>query len=209
MFLKFQELAKRIEQAGMSHAKFAEICGISRQAITAWVSGVRNPKPVNVRIMADALGCSIADIADITDCEAPLEITRHKDTASQIIAGQELYYEQQPNDDLTQSVYKYIAFQIAAQVDNTSQSEVGRTTGLSASQINRIIHGKADLSLFPLGALMKLCPQIINYDVVRPKKDNELGDVIARIKLLVDRIADTHTAKTVESMLKGLIERDG
>lgn len=204
MILKTQELANRIATMNLSRAEFAERCGISRQAITAWILGLRNPKAANVQIMADVLSCSVEDIAEQ---KTPGEIKLHEDTAAQIIYGQQSFSRQDSGDDLTECVYNYVALQLATQVDAANQSEVGRKTGLSASQINRIIHGKADLSLFPLGALLKLCPQIINYDIVHKQPGKELAEIITNIKLLAEQINDITVARTIEAMLKGVVEK--
>lgn len=41
--------------------------GVSRQLIGAWINGDRNPKISSVRKLAEALGCTVADIADVED----------------------------------------------------------------------------------------------------------------------------------------------
>ena len=115
----------------------------------------------------------------------------------------------QVDDEPVALLLKYLADQLAKQISATSQSEVARHIGLSASQINRITHGKADLNLLPIGALYRLCPQIIDREVLLnsmlPEENDALAATKIRIKTLIEQIYDIHTAKTVENMLRGIV----
>lgn len=85
MKLKKTEFLSRLERIGESRSDFARRCGISRQAITAWINGDRNPKPGNVKTMANALRCRIEDIAEP---QTKLEtVAAHGDKFAQDLLG--------------------------------------------------------------------------------------------------------------------------
>ena len=211
MKLKKQEFLTRLERSGRSRAEFAHQCGISRQSITAWINGERNPKPNNVKIMADALLCGIDDIAEPMN---GLEDRALKgDKFSRAVIGMDNVEDciengMQNVSGFEKEVMDFISKNLFHQVKNSNQSEVGRKIGLSASQVNRMIHGKADLSLFPVCSLIRLCPQIIDCNVLHEEtRNNDLQSVIERIKCLAEKINNIDVANTVESMLKGLVQR--
>lgn len=211
MKLKKTEFLSRLERIGDSRSDFAHRCGISRQSMSAWINGDRNPKPNNVKIMADALHCGIEDIAEPSTRLESVAI--HGDKFASAILGMNSNEKNDAGtgnayDDLEPMVLKFIAKQLADQVQMTNQSEVGRKIGLSASQINRMTHGKADLSLFPIGSLIRLCPQIIDRSALtgdESVQSNDLASAIANIKALAEKITDINAARTVENMLKGLV----
>ena len=64
---RFMALFERTEQ---TQKEFSARSGVSRQAISSWLCGERNPKLVHVKKLASALGCKVEDIADY---EVPLD----------------------------------------------------------------------------------------------------------------------------------------
>lgn len=211
MKLKIKEFLNKVDALGVSHSVFAGRCGVSRQAVASWIKELRYPKYKNVKAMADVLHCNIEDIAYPDD---DLErVALHGDGFAQAILGATGKAGQNKHicvdDEFTALLLKYLADQLAKQISATSQSEVARHIGLSASQINRITHGKADLNLLPIGALYRLCPQIIDREVLLnsmlPEENDALAATKIRIKTLIEQIYDIHTAKTVENMLRGIV----
>lgn len=181
-----------LDQNGLTAVEIARKAGISRVQMSSYMHGRRNPKRITVQRIADALHVNISDISGYRDDdEEPL--------SSPPPVGIE--------NEFFGTVYQFVYVEIKRQVANENQSIVSKRIGLSHAQVNRIINEKADMSLFPLGALLKLCPQIINRAVLsgETSTDATLRATIEHIKRLAEQITDIKTAQTVENMLKGLV----
>ena len=180
MKLKKQEFLRRLEAAGESRALFARRCKLSRQAITAWINGERNPKPVNVRVMANALGCRIEDIAEPSTALETAAVKGDKFARSVIgidAAPESAAFPNADAADIDRELLDFVEKSFAEQVRNGTQASLGKRIGLSAAQINRLAHGKAELSSLPIAVLSKLCPQLIRTDVLTGKFRPNASDV--------------------------------
>lgn len=167
MKLKTQEFLRRLELAGESLSSFATRCSFSRQAVSAWVNCERNPKPVNVKTMAEKLRCRVEDIAEPQTALEDVAVRGDKFAQSLLGMGDPVSAVGQDAPETPASdLMNFIAARLAAEVASSSQSEVARRIGVSVSQINRLMKGKADLSLLPVAALQKLCPDLINRDTL-------------------------------------------
>ena len=69
MRLKKDRFIALFERTEQTQKEFSRRSGVSRQAISSWLSGERNPKLVHVKKLASALGCEVEDIAEY---EVPL-----------------------------------------------------------------------------------------------------------------------------------------
>lgn len=98
MKLKALELKRRIELLGYTQQEFASKCGLTRQALSSWLTGERNAKSANIKKMADFLGC---DITDIAIPESPIEnVALHGDKfAEAVISTQEPHIAPAPAPD--------------------------------------------------------------------------------------------------------------
>lgn len=160
--------------------------------MSSYLHGKRNPKRITVQKIADALHVNISEISGYRDDDGE----------------QNVYVPvQSTGNDFADAVFRFIHSEVSRQVAKENQSIVSKRIGLSHPQVNRIVNGKADLSLFPVGALIRLCPQIINRDVLsgETEQDESLAQTVEHIKRLADRITDINAARTVEIMLKGLV----
>ena len=205
MKLKKEDFLRRLQLAGVSNrSDFAKKCGFSKQALASWISGERNPKPNHVKIMAEILCCRMEDIAEPDNSLENVAVKGDK--FAQCIIGMRDPLES-GKSFLEGKTISYISKTISEQVKHTNQTDLARKIGISPSQVNRITHEKADLSLFPIGAVLRLCPEIFDQNVlngsIRPS--DELENAILNIRLLSERISDISVAKTVENMLKGLV----
>jgi len=52
------------EQAGFTQAQFAEVLGVSRQAVTKWEADRGMPDVENLKLMSERLGISVDDLLD-------------------------------------------------------------------------------------------------------------------------------------------------
>lgn len=181
-----------LDDNGLTAAEIARKAGIERSLLSCYMHGKRNPKRITVQKIADALHVNIS------------EISGYRDDDGENITPCPV---QPTGNDFDDAVFHFIHAEISRQVATENQSIVSKRIGLSHPQVNRIVNGKADLSLFPVGALLRLCPQIINRDVLNNgiTRDDTLAATIEHIKLLADRITDINVARTVETMLKGLV----
>lgn len=64
MIIKSDKLLAMIEHQNTNQTQIADRAGVSKQTITAWIKGERNPGIENVRRLASALNCSVEDIAE-------------------------------------------------------------------------------------------------------------------------------------------------
>ena len=64
MIIKSDKLLAMIEHQNTNQTQIADRAGVSKQTITAWIKGERNPGIENVRRLANALNCSVEDIAE-------------------------------------------------------------------------------------------------------------------------------------------------
>ena len=189
----FGDKVKRIlDERGLTATEIAKQSGVERSMLSAYIHGQRNPKRITVQRLADALGLDISEISGY-----------RKDEWKEVPVP-----DQVMEDGFESAVLRFIHAEITRQVMNENQSIVSKRIGLSHPQVNRIMNGRADLRLFPVGAMLRLCPQIINRDVLYKEcaPDDALAATIQRIKQLADRITDLNTARTVENMLKGIVQ---
>lgn len=175
MKLKTQKLNFYMAQEGINYSQLSDMTGISRQAISSWINGRRAPMPYNVQKMAEVLKCNIADIAE---AQGSLELVAlHGDGFAKEVIGMtsdqngEKYSVE---SELIPQVLEYVKGRIAKETAFKSKNELGRKLGLSGSQSGRIARGEADLTLMPLSALLRLCPQIIDRGVLLGKPDSKL-----------------------------------
>lgn len=165
MKLKLNELNVRMDAKGINYSELAEVTGISRQTISSWVNGHRDPMPFNVVKMAEVLHCKVEDIADAQD---GIELAAlHGDQFARELmgltkdtTGEKYSIESQ----LLPETVQYIRQRVSAETTFKSKSELGRKLGLSGSQSGRIARGEADLTLMPLSAFLRLCPELIDKD---------------------------------------------
>ena len=180
-----------LDERGLTATEIAKQSGVERSMLSAYIHGQRNPKRITVQRLADALGLDISEISGY-----------RKDEWKEVPAPAHAM-----EDGFESAVLRFIHAEISRQVMNENQSIVSKRIGLSHPQVNRIMNGKADLRLFPIGAVLRLCPQIINRDVLYKEcaPDDALAATIERIKMLADRITDQNKAKIIETMLKGVV----
>jgi transcriptional regulator with XRE-family HTH domain len=165
MKLKTQKLNFYMAQEGINYSQLSDMTGISRQAISSWINGRRAPMPYNVQKMAEVLKCNIADIAEAQD---GIELAAlHGDQFARELmgitkdtTGEKYSIESQ----LLPETVQYIRQRVSAETTFKSKSELGRKLGLSGSQSGRIARGEADLTLMPLSAFLRLCPELIDKD---------------------------------------------
>lgn len=67
---RFSELMSRYDG---SDTAFADMLGVSKQAISAWKTGARSPKKPTIRAIADYFGVGIPWLMGITDDPTPPE----------------------------------------------------------------------------------------------------------------------------------------
>ena len=175
MKLKTQKLNFYMAQEGINYSQLSDRTGISRQAISSWINGRRDPMPYNVQKMAEVLKCSIADIAEAQDS---LELVAlHGDGFAREVIGMtsdrngEKYSVE---SELIPQVVEYVKGRVSAETAFKSKNELARKLGVSGSQSGRIARGEADLTLMPLSALLRLCPQIIDKGVLSGKPESKL-----------------------------------
>lgn len=191
-------LAKEVELRGQ--AAVARSIGISQSNVNTLINGKSDIRKLplsaflNLCPMLVKFDLASGEVADTLH----VNISEEKITPCPV---------QPTGNDFDDAVFRFIHAEISRQVATENQSIVSKRIGLSHPQVNRIVNGKADLSLFPVGALLRLCPQIINRDVLNNgiTRDDTLAATIEHIKLLADRITDINVARTVETMLKGLV----
>lgn len=183
-----------LDENGLTAVEIAKKAGISRVQMSSYMHGRRNPKRITVQRIADALHVNISDISGYRDDDEEIAV---------------LQFPSGTEEEFYAAVYQFVRAEVSRQVANENQSIVSKRIGLSHSQVNRIVTQKADLSLFPIGALLRLCPQLINRAILNgePSANETLMATIEHIKRLAEQITDINTARTVENMLKGLIER--
>lgn len=179
MRLKSEEFLRRLDRIGETRAGFARRCKISRQSITAWIDGERNPKMSNVKVMADALRCRIGDIAEPTTGIETAAM--HGDQFAQSVLGVNTGSAADngaesfgKSAELDREMLDFVKKQFAEQAQSSTQAALGKRLGLSATTINRLIHGNAELGSLPISILGKLCPDLINREVLNPSPDNSL-----------------------------------
>ena len=173
-----------IADMGLTSIEIAKKAGISREQFSNYIHGRRNPKRITVQRIADALHVKISEISGYEEeIEVPAVPQNTESTGS--------------SDALTSSVLQFIFSEIVRGVATTSQAEVAKKTGLSHAQINRIVSGKADLSNFPIGALLRLCPQLINRGALTSFQE----DVAAWLFRAIGGMNDSE-----KLMLKNVIE---
>ncbi len=200
-------LAKEVELRGQ--AAVARSIGISQSNVNTLVNGKSDIRKLplsaflNLCPMLVRFDLASGEVADALHVNIS-EISGYRDDDGENITP---CLVQPTGNDFSDAVLRFIHAEISRQVATENQSIVSKRIGLSHPQVNRIVNGKADLSMFPVGALLRLCPQIINRDVLNNgiTRDDTLAATIEHIKLLADRITDTNVARTVETMLKGLV----
>ncbi len=161
MKLKAKEFLYRMELAGETKSSLCAKCNISRQAISAWLCGSRNPKAGKIATIAKILHCSVSDIA-VPQTELEVAAASGDKFAVDVLEK----HPASSADDFQKDIENYIAKKLIDAVRLSNQSEVARRIGLSPSQVNRLYSGQADLSLFPVGAFLKLCPELIDGSVL-------------------------------------------
>jgi transcriptional regulator with XRE-family HTH domain len=175
MKLKLNELVNRMEQKGINYSELSLLTGISRQTISSWVNGHRDPMPFNVEKMAEILHCRVEDIAEAQD---GIELAAlHGDQFARELmgitkdtTGEKYSIESQ----LLPETVQYIRHRVSAETTFKSKSELGRKLGLSGSQSGRIARGEADLTLMPLSAFLRLCPELIDKGILTGKPESQL-----------------------------------
>lgn len=175
-----------IADMGLTSIEIAKKAGISREQFSNYIHGRRNPKRITVQRIADALRVKISEISRYEEeIEVPAVPQNTESTGS--------------SDALTSSVLQFIFSEIVRGVATTSQLEVAKKTGLSHAQINRIVSGKADLSNFPIGALLRLCPQLINRSALTLVQEEDvaawlfraIGSMTDSEKLMLKQVIET------------------
>ena len=175
MNLKLNELADRMAEKGMNYSELANLSGISRQTISSWINRKREPMPYNVEKMAEVLSCRIEDIAEAQD---GIELAAiHGDKFAREIMGitQDKSGERYSvESQLLPETIEYIRRRVSAETTYKSKSELGRKLGLSGSQSGRMVRGEADLSIMPLSAFVRLCPELIDRDQLSGTQESRL-----------------------------------
>ncbi len=175
-----------IADMGLTSIEIAQKAGLSRVQMSGYIHGRRNPKRITVQRIADALHVKISEISKYEEeIEVPAVSQNTESTGV--------------SDALTSSVLQFIFSEIVRGVATTSQLEVAKKTGLSHAQINRIVSGKADLSNFPVGAFLRLCPQLINRNALTSSVQEE--NVAAWLFRAIGGMNDSE-----KLMLKNVIE---
>lgn len=99
MKIKTERLSQLIQLAGYTQNELATRCGASRQAVNAWIKGERNPKPANIKKLAEVLKCSMLDIAE---SKKPLErVALNGDKFAQELLNKAADHPGTPPDGLT------------------------------------------------------------------------------------------------------------
>jgi transcriptional regulator with XRE-family HTH domain len=154
-----------MELRGETKASLARKIETSPQSVAYWLTGKRNPKRPSVVAMAKALQCNIEEIAEPqNDLEA---VAISGDKFAQYVIDTE------DQDELTGVMMKYLSEALTVRLKYSSQTDIAKQIGLSTSQVNRIVRGLANLKQFPIGSLLKLCPQIIKRDIVDQESENQ------------------------------------
>jgi transcriptional regulator with XRE-family HTH domain len=175
MKLNVAKIKEKMEQMGITYSELADKGGLPRQSLSSWINGHRDPMPFNVQKIAQVLHCDISEIAEAQDT---IELsTVYGDHAAMEINGKRVDFDGNAysvEQELIPGVVSAIAKTVSNELRHDSQSELARRLGLSSTQISRIARGEADLTLMPLSALLRLCPQIIDKGILSGKPESKL-----------------------------------
>lgn len=159
-----------LDERGLKAIDLSRMTGMHRDSICKYINGKRNPDLTKVRRIADVLHVNIS------------EISSFRDDDGKIIPIDDMNFGGE-NDLNAQPLYEFVAAELKRQVAETNQLAVAKRIGVSHSYINRLLGGDAAVCDIPFRALIRLCPQIIDRDIIH-NRDNESDDLSVNQKLV-------------------------
>lgn len=139
-----ERVKQLLEDRHLTVQALATAAGVSQGALSNWLNGVRNPKRINIKAIANALKCKISDISDYSDDEI----------AS---VPQEFDFTQSINKtDFFASVYAELKYQVG----NDGQARVADRLGVSQTHIGDLYNGNTSIENLKLSAFLNLFPKL-------------------------------------------------
>lgn len=109
--MKFAEiLRKERVNLGLNQVEFAKIFNVTKQTVSNWENGNRNPDSATLSKLADYFGVTVDYLLGRTDQR---NITKEKaklDSSIKTIAAHRLGYVEDLNDDAIEKINEYIEF---------------------------------------------------------------------------------------------------